>query len=195
MTFDDLWWPQYWPERKIDWSSFEMIFDELLNVFSRFPIRFLGAGSDGGRLDAPPGRPWKFRSIGPERVKVLFVTWQTWLSDANAAATLRVGGLNKCRLTCIGCLNRRIVFWHRLLFFRRHKSRTEDRGWAVFIDFWLQFHSQRFSVRIYLIKMCASLYDGNYWGTLRTRPQHHWHIRGPFFIDFLLECLKDLETK
>ena len=34
LTFDDLWKPQYWPERKPDHGSFEMIFDELSNLFS-----------------------------------------------------------------------------------------------------------------------------------------------------------------
>ena len=31
----------------------EIVFDEFLNAFSHFPIRFLGAGLDGGHLDAP----------------------------------------------------------------------------------------------------------------------------------------------
>ena len=31
LTFDDLWWPQYWPERKNDICSLEMFFDELSN--------------------------------------------------------------------------------------------------------------------------------------------------------------------
>ena len=48
-----------------------MILDELLNLLFRFALRRLGAELDGGgRLDAPsPGRPGKFRSNGPARVK------------------------------------------------------------------------------------------------------------------------------
>ena len=37
----DLWWPQYWPERNIDWNSFEIIFVELPNAFSCFSLRRL----------------------------------------------------------------------------------------------------------------------------------------------------------
>ena len=33
LTFDDLWRPQSWPERKHDRSNFEMFFDDLLNFF------------------------------------------------------------------------------------------------------------------------------------------------------------------
>ena len=47
LTFDDLWWPQYWPERKLDWNSLEMIFDELSNASSRFSLRRLEAELDG----------------------------------------------------------------------------------------------------------------------------------------------------
>ena len=52
---DDLWWPQYRPERKMDWNGFEMI-DELSNAFSRFSLPRLGAELDRGegRLDASP---------------------------------------------------------------------------------------------------------------------------------------------
>ena len=57
LTFDDLWWPQYWPERKTDQSSFEMNFEDLSKAYFRFVLRRLGAELDGGRLDAPPPRP------------------------------------------------------------------------------------------------------------------------------------------
>ena len=69
LTFDDLSWHQYWPEQRIDRDSFEMIFEELSNAYSRFSLRRLGADLHGGRLDAPPlpGRPRKFRSTAPAR--------------------------------------------------------------------------------------------------------------------------------
>ena len=68
LTFDGLWWPQYWPERIIDWNSFEIIFDEHSNASSRFSLRRLVAELDWGRLDAPPGRSRMFRSNGQARV-------------------------------------------------------------------------------------------------------------------------------
>ena len=54
LTFHDLWWPQYWPERKIHRSSFVMIFDELSNAVFRFSLRPLGAEIEGGCSTTPP---------------------------------------------------------------------------------------------------------------------------------------------
>ena len=57
---------------KLTKNSFEMIFNELSKAFSRFSLRRLGTELYGGRLD-PPGRPRKFRSTGPARVKIIFL--------------------------------------------------------------------------------------------------------------------------
>ena len=54
MTFDDLWWPQFWPEVKNDRYDFVMNSDELSIVFFRLSIRRLGAEIDGGVFKHPP---------------------------------------------------------------------------------------------------------------------------------------------
>ena len=39
LTFDDLWWPDIWPDLKIDRSSFVMLCDALLNPAYRLSLR------------------------------------------------------------------------------------------------------------------------------------------------------------
>ena len=48
-----LWGPQFWLKRKIDWNSFEIIFEELSNAFFRFSLRLIGAEIDGD-IRPPP---------------------------------------------------------------------------------------------------------------------------------------------
>ena len=67
----DPWRSQFWPQRKFDWNSFVIIFDELSNVFSRFSIRPVGAeldGGGGGGFNPPPSRWWKSWSASGARV-------------------------------------------------------------------------------------------------------------------------------
>ena len=54
-TFDDLWWPDLWPDLKNDRSTFLMHLDELSNAASRMSLRSSGAELDGGvgRKNAP----------------------------------------------------------------------------------------------------------------------------------------------
>ena len=53
-NFEDLWWPDFWPDRKHDWSTFLLILDELSNAACRMSLRSSGAELDGGRKNAPP---------------------------------------------------------------------------------------------------------------------------------------------
>ena len=70
LTFDDLWWPQYWPERKTYWDSFEMIFDELSNAHFRFVLRRLGAELDGGEGVSRPPAPRPATEVSEHRPDV-----------------------------------------------------------------------------------------------------------------------------
>ena len=54
LTFGDLWWPQFWPERKKIWNSLVIIFDELSNAVFCFRLRLMGAELEGERSNAPP---------------------------------------------------------------------------------------------------------------------------------------------
>ena len=68
LTFDDLWWPQYWPYRKIERNTFVIISYDLSNTFYGFSLRRLGAElerrglnnpfppSGGGKSRGPSGR-------------------------------------------------------------------------------------------------------------------------------------------
>ena len=93
LTFDDLWWPQHGPGRKINWSSFEMIFEQFLNVSFLFLATTPRAELDGGggrwRLDAPPpGRPRKFRSTSPARVNILLSPYKACSKPLNILESL-----------------------------------------------------------------------------------------------------------
>ena len=48
-TFDDLWWPDVWPDLKNDQSTFLIVFDELSNAACRMSLLSSGAELDGGR--------------------------------------------------------------------------------------------------------------------------------------------------
>ena len=57
-TFDDLWWPDLWPEVKNDRSNFVMILDELSNAAYPISLRGPGAELDGGFSITPPPSMW-----------------------------------------------------------------------------------------------------------------------------------------
>ena len=46
--FDDLWWPDLWPDLKNDRCTFLLILDELSNAACRMSLRSSGAELDGG---------------------------------------------------------------------------------------------------------------------------------------------------
>ena len=61
LTFDDLWWPEYWPERKKnDRNDFERSRWELSIAFFRVFLALLVFELVGGHFDPPPppGRRW-----------------------------------------------------------------------------------------------------------------------------------------
>ena len=70
LTFDDLWWPQFWPERFFAWNSFETIFSELSNGVFCFSLRAIETELVGGVFKHPPPGTRKVApSTGTARVK------------------------------------------------------------------------------------------------------------------------------
>ena len=68
-AFNDLWWPDLWPDQKIDRSDFLIIFDALSNAAFRVSLRGPGAELEGGVFKhPPPSRAWKSRT--PSRARV-----------------------------------------------------------------------------------------------------------------------------
>ena len=53
-TFDELWWPDLWPDPKNDQSTSLVILDELSNSACRMLLRSSGAELDGGRKNTLP---------------------------------------------------------------------------------------------------------------------------------------------
>ena len=56
VTFDDLWWPHFWPDLKNDRSTFVMIFDELSNAAFPVSLPCLGATLDWECLNTFPSK-------------------------------------------------------------------------------------------------------------------------------------------
>ena len=54
LTFDDLWWPDPWPDLKNDRSGFVMIFGALSNAAYRVSLRGPGAEIERGDSQEPP---------------------------------------------------------------------------------------------------------------------------------------------
>ena len=54
LTFDDLCWPDLWPEVKKDGSTFVIILNELSNAAYRMPLRGPRAELEGGVKRPPP---------------------------------------------------------------------------------------------------------------------------------------------
>ena len=52
--FDDLWWPDLWPDLKNERNTFLLILDELSNAACRMSLRSSGAELDGGGVKTPP---------------------------------------------------------------------------------------------------------------------------------------------
>ena len=67
LTFDELWWPDFWPDLKNDQSSFVMIFDGFSNAAYRHRVSLRGPGAelDGGLNNSPPHPSGGGKSRGP----------------------------------------------------------------------------------------------------------------------------------
>ena len=77
LTFDDLYWPPFWPEVKNDWYTFVINSDELSNAFFRFSIRPIGAEILGVVTNHPPpvGRG-KYRGPVGRGLSMQMPLWQ-----------------------------------------------------------------------------------------------------------------------
>ena len=54
LAFNDLWWPDLWPDQKSDRSDFFLIFDALSNAAFAVSLRGPGAELEGGVQTPPP---------------------------------------------------------------------------------------------------------------------------------------------
>ena len=71
VSFNDLWWPDLWPDQNSDRSDFYLIFDTLSNA--AFPVSLRGPRPpelEGGCLNTPPSRAWKSRTPSGARVNL-----------------------------------------------------------------------------------------------------------------------------
>ena len=83
LAFDDLWWPDLWPDQKIDRSDFFLIFDALSNAAFSVSLRCPGTDLEGG-VQTPPSRTWKSRTPSGARVNMLYYSSFFFLSESSA---------------------------------------------------------------------------------------------------------------